>query len=126
MAIKVCFLGSARYTQPLDPTNEKKFRAMKSLGDIFVIGFSCGLNARQFTNHARFYLLPNLPFAPLRYAEMLFLAAPLVLWLVQRQGVQVLVAQSPYEGFVGALVKTFAGWMGYRLALVVETHGDFE
>ena len=40
MSIKVCFLGGARYSRPLDPTSEKKFSSMKSLGEIFVIGFS--------------------------------------------------------------------------------------
>ena len=32
--IKVCFLGGARYSQPLDITSEKKFRALKALGEL--------------------------------------------------------------------------------------------
>jgi glycosyltransferase involved in cell wall biosynthesis len=47
-------------------------------------------------------------------------------WLIFRHRVQVLVAQSPYEGFAAALAKKISGWFGYRIALVVESHGDFE
>src|SRR5207302_2044899 len=36
MSIKVCFLGAARYTRPLDETAEKKFRTISSLGEGFV------------------------------------------------------------------------------------------
>ena len=124
--IKVCFLGGARYSQPLDTTNEKKFRALKSLGELFVIGFSHDLRPRRFTEHAHFYLLPKLPLPVLRYVEMFVLGPFLALWLIFRHGIQVLVAQSPYEGFAGALAKKVAGWFGYNVALVVESHGDFE
>jgi glycosyltransferase involved in cell wall biosynthesis len=126
MPSRVCFLGGARYPWPLDATSEKKFRNMKSLGEIFVIGFSGELRPRQFTEHARFYLLPKLPFALLRYAEMAVLGVPLACWLVFRHGVQVLVAQSPYEGFAAALAKKIASWFGHKIVLVVESHGDFE
>ena len=124
--IKVCFLGGARYSQPLDTTNEKKFRALKSLGELFVIGFSHDLRPRRFTEHAHFYLLPKLPLPVLRYVEMFVLGPFLALWLIFRHGIQVLVAQSPYEGFAGALAKKVAGWFGYNVALVVESHDDFE
>jgi glycosyltransferase involved in cell wall biosynthesis len=126
MRNKVCFLGGARYNRPLDATSEKKFQAMKSLGELFVIGFSGDLRPRRFTEHAKFYLLPKLPFALLRYAEMFVLGAPLAFWLVGRHGVQVLVAQSPYEGFVATFVKRIAGCVGRKVVLIVETHGDFE
>ena len=99
---------------------------MKSLGEIFVIGFSGELRPRWFTEHAKFYLLPTLPFAPFRYAEMLLLGLPLALWLITRHGVQALVAQSPYEGFAAAVAKKLAGLCGHRVVLIVETHGDFE
>src|SRR5436309_12123476 len=125
MPCRVCFLGSARYNRPLDATSEKKFRNMKSLGEIFVIGFSGELRPRQFTEHAKFYLLPNLSFALLRYAEMAVLGVLLACWLIFRHGVQVLVAQSPYEGFVAALAKKITSWFGHKIVLVVESHGDF-
>ncbi len=126
MSSKVCFLGGARYSSPLDATNEKKFRSIKSLGEIFVIGFSGELGPRWFTEHAKFYLLPTLRFAPFRYAEMLLLGVPLALWVVARHGVQVLVAQSPYEGFAAALAKKICHWFGHKVVLIVESHGDFE
>jgi glycosyltransferase involved in cell wall biosynthesis len=124
--IKVCFLGGARYSQPLDTTNEKKFRALKSLGELFVIGFSHDLRPRRFTEHAHFYLLPKLPLPLLRYVEMFILGPFLALSPIFRHGIQVLVVQSPYEGFAGALAKKVAGWFGYNVALVVESHSDFE
>ena len=126
MEVKACFIGGARYSQPLDTTNEKKFRALKSLGELFVIGFSHDLRPRRFTEHAHFYLLSKLPLPVMRYAEMFVLGPFLTIWLIFRHGVQILVAQSPHEGFAGALAKNIADWFGYNVALVVESHGDFE
>jgi glycosyltransferase involved in cell wall biosynthesis len=122
----ICFLGGARYSQPLDATNEKKFRALRSLGEMRVVGFSYDLRPRQFTQHAHFYLLAKLPLATLRYVEMFLLGPLLACWLIFRHGVRVLVAQSPYEGFAAALAKKIAIWLGYKVVLVVESHGDFE
>jgi glycosyltransferase involved in cell wall biosynthesis len=126
MRVKVCFIGGARYSDPLDATNEKKFRALKTLGELFVIGFSRNLRLRRFNQHAHFYLLPKLPVPALRYAEVFLIGSPLALWLILRHGVNFVVAQSPYEGFAGALAKKIAGWLGRRIVLVVESHGDFE
>ncbi len=122
----VCFLSAARYSRPLDATAEKKFRALESLAEVFVIGFSKTLRPHRFTQHAQFYLLPKLPLPFLRYAAILVLGASLTLWLVARYRVQVLVAQSPLEGVPGAVAKRIAGWFGHNVALVVESHGDFE
>ena len=124
--MKVCFLSSARYSRPLDATSEKKFRAMKSLADLFIIGFSPGLQLRRFTEHAHFYVLPQLPLPILRYLELFVLGQVLIFWLIVRHGIQVVVTQSPYEGFVAALALKLAGWLGYQVRLVVEVHGDFE
>jgi len=126
MTVKVCFIGGARYNQPLDTSNAKKFRALTSLGKIFVIGFSPKLSLRRFREHAYFYLLPQFPMAFVRYAEIFLLGLPLACWLISRQGVQVLVAQSPYEGLPAVLAKKITGWLGYRVAVVVESHGDFQ
>lgn len=122
----VCFLGGARYARPLDITSNRKFKALKSLGELFVIGFSGELRPRRFTEHAHFYLLPDLPGPVLRYLEIFVLGPVLVVWLVLRNRIGVIVTQSPYEGFVAALTKKLLSWVGYRVVLVVETHGDFE
>jgi glycosyltransferase involved in cell wall biosynthesis len=126
MGIKVCFLGGTRYSRPLDETAEKKFRAIMSLGEVFVVGFSVDLQPRMFAEQARFYLLPQLPLAILRYVELFVLGQFLTLWLIVRHRIQVVVAQSPYEGFVAALAVKFAAWFGYKVGLAVEVHGDFE
>ena len=122
----ICFIGGTRYSKPLNATAEKKFRALKSLGELFVIGFSQDLRLRRFTEHANFYLLPKIPIPVLRYAEMFILGPLLACWLIFRRRIQVLVAQSPYEGFAAALAKKIAGWLGRKVVLVVENHGDFE
>lgn len=124
--LRICFVGSARYTYPLDETSRKKFSFLKDLGELFVIGFSREYRWRQFKQGACFYLLPELPLAILRYAEMFVLAPLLILGLIFRHRLQILVAQSPYEGFVAALAKKLARLCGYELHLVIESHGDFE
>ena len=123
---KIAFLGGTRYRQPLDATNRKKFQALKSLGELFVVGFSQSLRPRRFTDEAYFFLLPKLPVSMLRYAQMFAVGLPLALWLILRHGVDVLVAQSPYEGFAAAWAKKISGWLGQKVALIVESHGDFE
>ncbi len=123
----VCWLGNMRYTNPLSPTDDKKWRLVGSLGlRMYIVGFAVGLRAVRFTQHARFYLLPELPLAFARYLEFFLIVPPLVLWLVFRRDVRVLVATSPFEGAVGAVVKQVARLAGRRIALVVESHGDFE
>lgn len=122
----VCFLSSVRYTTPLDETEDKKFEALARGQTIRVIGFAAGLRPRRFERHARFYLLPRLPIGFLRYLTLLFAGAWLALWCIFRQQSSILVAQSPYEGVAAAWAKTCARLMGRRVALVVESHGDFE
>jgi len=124
--VRVGFLGGARYSQPLDPTSEKKFRLLSEVGEMFVIGFSCNLKPRCFREHAHFYLLTQAPLPILRYLTMFILGSVLALWVIFRHDVNILVAQSPYEGFTAALAKKVSGWFGRRVTLVVENHGDFE
>ncbi len=92
---------------------------------IDVIAFTEGLRPRRFHQHAQFWLLPQLPTPILRYGIMLLGGTAIGLWLALR-GLRVIVAQSPYEGAIGALVKNLARLFGRRIALVIETHGDFE
>jgi len=124
--MKICFLGGARYNQPLDATSAKKFRMLNTLGDLFIIGFSNEFKPRIFKEHAQFYIIQKMPFPALRYVELLVLGQMLTFWLIVRHQIQVVVAQSPYEGFVAALAIKLARWCGCKAALVVEVHGDFE
>jgi glycosyltransferase involved in cell wall biosynthesis len=123
---KVAFLGGARYSKPLDTASEKKFCLLTRLGRIFVIGFSEDVWPRLFRQHARFYLLPQLPVGGLRYVSMFLLGLPVAMWLIICHGIQVLVAQSPYEGCVATVATKLGGWFGREVALIVESHGDFE
>lgn len=123
---RVCWLGNPRYTRPLNPTDARKWALLAGLGaQISVIAFAAGPRPRMFAQEGvRFYLLPELPTPPLRYLTMLIGGLLLGMWFVLR-GARVIVAQSPYEGAVGALVKRLARLLGRRAALVVESHGDF-
>ena len=121
----VCFLGGTRYYQPLDETLAKKFHSLSDKGKLFVVGFSTDLKLRIFGQHARFYLLPLLPIPMLRYLLMFTIGLILVLWCIFQHRVRILVAQSPYEGFIAALAKQAAQVLGYKVTLIVESHGDF-
>jgi len=124
---KCCWIGGARYSCPLDKTSAKKFQALKRIGENFVIGFSTRFRARKFTEHARFFLLPQSRFPVLRYLTFFLLSPIVILWLVKRYGVNVLVAQSPYEGFAAASAKIISFILfKKKVALIVESHGDFE
>jgi glycosyltransferase involved in cell wall biosynthesis len=126
MALSACFVSSVQYPHPLDPTSEKKYRALKELGEFLVIGFATGLRPDFFVQEARFRLLPRLPTPLLRYPLLFTVGSAYALASVLRGGADVLVAQSPYEGFAAAMVKSAARLLGKRVALVVESHGDFE
>ena len=126
MVKRIAFLGGARYDQPLDTTSQKKFQRLSDLGEIFVIGFSKDMAFRWFTEYAHFYLLPNWPFPMLRHLTFLSVGPLLALWLIFRHKVNILVAQSPYEGTAAAIAKSVAGWFCYKMALVIESHSDFE
>lgn len=123
---RVCNIGGTLYTRPLNATMEKKFAALAGICDMFVVAFSADLRPHVFSQHARFYLLPRLPVPLLRYLMMVTVGTLLSLWCVLRHGTGVIMAQSPYEGFIGALTKKTARVFGRRVALVVEAFGDFE
>ncbi len=122
----VCFLSSTVYEVPLDPTSEKKFRALAALGRIFVIGFSTHWKGGRHHQSADFVLLPRPPGPVLRYLALLSIGSLVALGLVLHRRVGILVAQSPYEGFAGAWVKLLGGIFARRVALIVESHGDFQ
>jgi glycosyltransferase involved in cell wall biosynthesis len=124
----VCWIGNPRYTQPLNATDEKKWRLLRSLDrPLIAIAFHNGLGPRRFDQEGTsFYLLPDVPGAPIRYLLMLTVGFALGLWVVLRRDARLLIAQSPYEGAVAGLVKLAARLLGRRVAVVVENHGDFE
>ncbi len=123
----MCWIGNPRYSQPLNPTDDKKWGLLAQLGvRMFVIGFATGFQPRYFSQHAWFILLPELPVSVLRYLEMFVFAPFILLWLIMRHNITVIVAGSPFEGSIGALAKNVARLFGRRVTLVVESHGDFE
>ena len=124
----VCWISSARYSHPLDPTNSRKWQLLSQLSDydIRVIGFSSSLRPRCFRQHVQFYLLPQAPISPLRYLTIFALAPLLLLYLVIRHHGAIMVAQSPFEGAIAAWVKGLALLFGKRPRLIIENHNNFE
>ncbi len=120
----VCWISSARYSQPLDATSARKWQLLAALSDyeIRVIGFSESLRPRIFHEHVHFYLLPQPPTAPLRYLCFFSLAPLLLLILLLQRRADILVAQSPFEGALGAAATLLAR----RPRLIVENHNNFE
>lgn len=124
----ICWISSARYTHPLDAMAARKWQLMAELSDydIRIVGFSASLRPRRFTEHARFTLLPQPPTAPLRYLSIFLLAPLLATYLTLRYRSEILVAQSPFEGAIGAVVKGFVRLFGRRPRLIIENHNNFE
>lgn len=125
--LRVCWVDTMRYTQPLQAGQARKWRRLtEDLGvEIVVTSFAPGLRPQVFREHARFIQWPALPLAPLRWLTAWLLVPPVVLWLVFARGIDVLIAHDPVIGAAAALAKTLARIAGRRVALVVETRGDF-
>ena len=124
----VCWISSARYRKPLDASASRKWQLMTRLDqyDFHVIGFSTSLRPRVFHEQVWFYLLPQPQASLLRYLTIFCLAPLLLIALVLRYQGAIIVAQSPYEGAIGALAAGFASLLGRRPKLIIENHNNFE
>ena len=124
----VCWISSARYHDPLEPTIAKKWRMIAELSDydFRITGFSTSLRPQRFTEHVHFYLIPQPPTSILRYITIFLLSPLLLLYLVLRYDGKILVAQSPFEGAIGAFVKLVSRLFGKKLWLIIENHNNFE
>jgi len=124
----VCWISSARYSKPLDAVASRKWQLMAGLAqyDFRIIGFATSPRPRCFREHAHFYLLPQPPTSLLRYLVIFSLAPLLLFYLVLRHRGAIIVAQSPFEGAIGALVKSFLRLLGPRPKLIIENHNNFE
>jgi glycosyltransferase involved in cell wall biosynthesis len=70
--------------------------------------------------------MPDFPLSVLRYLATAVLGmAFLVVALIWRRA-RIIVAQSPYEGAVAAVVKLGFRCFGVKIAVAVESHGDFQ
>ncbi len=124
--ITASWLGSARYSRPLDRSTARKWETLAASGIVMhVVAFSCDGRPRRFRQHAAFYLLPWIPVAAVRQALMAAAAPLVLLWLALRRDARIIVAQSPLEGAIGAAVKGILARVGRPAVLVVESHGDF-
>jgi glycosyltransferase involved in cell wall biosynthesis len=126
-APRVCFLGSAKYAHPLPRTQQTKWAAMASLGEMHVVAFSATWHTLRFDQErVHFYLLPRVPLQIARYALLMTAGTLVAAWVIVTRRVDVIVAQGPYEGGAAVVARALGGMFGRRAALVVESHGDFE
>ncbi len=121
----VCFLSESTYTKPLDSTQRRKFEVLSQAVQAFVIGRSVDRHFHIFREEAHFYLFPEPSFRAGRYLFRTAAQLLLTLWCLIRGGANVVIAQSPYEAFVGAVAKNIVRVWRKRVALIVENHGDF-
>lgn len=123
-----CWISSARYSKPLDAASSRKWQLMAGLRDyeIRIIGFASTPRPRIFHQHVHFYLLPLLPTSLLRYLTIFSLGRLLLILLALRYDCAIIVAQSPFEGAIGAAAKIFVRLLGRRPKLIIENHNNFE
>lgn len=125
--LRVCWFGSARYSQPLNDSQARKWEALTQLGaDLHVVGFSDNALPKKFYQNAHFYLLPQSRFSPIRHITLLILGILTLFWIRIRYGCNVFIAQSPYEGMVCACVTLISKFFGKRTVNIIESHNDFE
>ena len=125
--LRVCWFGSARYGQPLNDSQARKWGVLAQLGaDLHVVGFSETALPKKFVQNAHFYLLPQSRFSPLRHITLLILGALTLFWIRVRFGCNVFIAQSPYEGMVCSWVTLIFKFLGKRTVNIIESHNDFE
>ncbi len=124
--VRVLFLGSRMYRNPLTPTDAKKFRELSRIARVWVVAFSPSWRPRRLVQDATFLLLPRPPCSLGRYGVFFTLGTLWALWVVWRHRIEVLVTSNPYEGASGAVVKKVLSVVRRHVALVVESHADFE
>lgn len=124
--LRVLFVGGTRYTQSLNPTHARKFAELVRLAELRVLAFSADCRPRRFVEHADFFLLPLWPVAFLRHLELTVAALFMGLAMALTGRIDVIVAQSPYEGLAAALVRLISRLWRRRVVLVTEIHGDWE
>jgi glycosyltransferase involved in cell wall biosynthesis len=110
----------------LNPTHARKFAELACLADLRLLAFSADGRPRRFAEHADFFLLPLWPVAFLRHLEFTVSALFMGLAMALTGRIDVIVAQSPYEGLAAALVHFISRLLGRRVVLVTEIHGDWE
>ena len=124
---RVCFFGATRYGFPLPPGVRKKFEALEKIANVRVVAMSADAEPHGFRKEARLILAPTMDWRALRHLWFFVCGGWALLRILLRGEVDVIVAQSPYEGAVADIARALAARTGGpRAALVVESHGDFE
>lgn len=121
----ICFVGQVVYKTPLNRTEKKRLKVLSELAEVNTIAFSNSLRPHILRNEATIYLLPGPRYAPLKCFIQAILGYGLLMSLIFRNRIEIMIAQSPVDGFVCALAKRTAELLGRKVALVIENHGDY-
>lgn len=123
----VCFLGSAHYAEPLDPTSKRKFSDLGHEITPTVIGLSSSRSIQHFKQEgARFLMLPYPRWLWMRIPLRLIFGIVAVVWTALRWRCAVVVAQSPFDGISAVLSRSVLRLLRRDLRVIVENHADFE
>jgi glycosyltransferase involved in cell wall biosynthesis len=120
--IKILFIGGTRYSQPLNPTQEKKMKALSEKLDVTCIGFNQEKGNLHFFQHADFYLISSKIINYVRQSYFLLFAFFKGLSLIKKESVQLVICQSPFEGISGVLLKKILK----KTKLIIEIHGEWD
>lgn len=125
MSHALIWLGSARYSHPLDDTQRAKWRllAAELPHEIIVVGFATTGTPAHFVDEVAFHLLPTPHRAVQRYALYYAQMPRLLSHLIAPRERVTLIAQSPFEAVVGVWMKRR---FPRKVRLIIENHNNFE
>lgn len=130
--VRVAWFGTARFPRPLDGSQRRKWAAIGQTGiRPLLIGFRGGPPedaepAGEPADPVDVYRLPAWGPAPVRWCVFGCVGAFVLARACWRHDVRIVVAQGPYEAAVASLPLRLLRAAGRDVALVVESHGDFE
>ncbi len=116
------FIGGTRYSQPLDPTHEKKIRTMAQNLEMTFIAFHQERGFMHFYQDAEFFLASPKIVNYLRQLYFLVYAFFKARTLIKERAIPLVICQSPFEGVCGALLTRWCK----GLKLIIEIHGEWD
>jgi len=120
--IKVLYIGGTRYSQPLNPTQEKKMKALSEKLDLTFIGFNQENGNLHFFQYADFYLISSKIINYVRQFYFLLFSFFKGLFLIKKKSIKLVICQSPFEGISGVLIKKILK----KTKLIIEIHGEWD
>jgi glycosyltransferase involved in cell wall biosynthesis len=118
---KVLFIGGTRYSNPLNPTDKKKMKALSEKFDMTYIAFNKDKKKIFFKEYGDFYLISSGLINYFRQFYFLLYSLFKGLKIIKEKKINVIICQSPFEGIAGVLLKK-AG----NVKLIIEVHSEWD